>query len=131
MPLRITALYLSFFAFFYVGLTLNVIRNRYRHRVSLGDGGEAALTRVIRAHGNFSEYTPFIMLMIAVLEFAGRGFFVLHALCLSFLIGRLAHAYALLNVNGPSFLRKVGMTLTFVPLLAAGVSLLGIFTRSW
>ncbi|PIR23191.1 MAG: hypothetical protein COV44_04320 [Deltaproteobacteria bacterium CG11_big_fil_rev_8_21_14_0_20_45_16] len=52
-------LYIAFHLLFMVFLAVRVIRTRWRHRVSLGDGGNAEMLRAIRIFGNFNEYTPF------------------------------------------------------------------------
>lgn len=45
-------------------LAMNVSMLRMRHKVSLGDGGNKALTRAIRAHANALEHSlPFIFLL--------------------------------------------------------------------
>ena len=49
-------------------------------RVSLGDGGNPALQRAIRAHANFSEYVPFALVMLAILELSRFSIYALHAL---------------------------------------------------
>ena len=52
-------------------LTANVIVNRVRAKVDLGDGGVAALGQAIRAHANFAEHTPLALLLIGLVEAFG------------------------------------------------------------
>ena len=47
-----------------VVLTLQVGRLRGQKHVSLGDGGDPELLAAIRAHGNFMEFTPILLLLI-------------------------------------------------------------------
>jgi hypothetical protein len=49
----------------YLVLAARVVRGRWTHRVSLGDGGNAAMQRLIRAHGNFGEYVPMLLILMA------------------------------------------------------------------
>lgn len=51
-----------------IGLSLNVSRLRFRHRVSFGDGGNPALTAAIRAHGNSLEQSLLFILLLYFLE---------------------------------------------------------------
>mgnify|MGYP001297428748 CR=1 FL=1 len=62
--LTMTALYTGLSALPLVVLSLLVVRERGRARVSLGDGGDAQLQKAIRAQGNFVEYTPLALLVI-------------------------------------------------------------------
>ena len=57
----------------YIGLSARVIRGRGQHRVGLGSGGIDDMERSIRAHGNFAEYVPLTMLLIARMKCAADG----------------------------------------------------------
>jgi len=48
-----------------------VIRQRFRSRVSLGDGGDAAMNRMSRVFGNFAEYAALVLVLLALLEING------------------------------------------------------------
>ena len=67
----ITSAYLGLLALLYVVLGLQVSRLRRGNKVLFGDGGDIKLRSAIRAHGNFVEYVPFIVLMVAILEMSG------------------------------------------------------------
>ena len=41
--------------------------HRNRHKIGIGDGGDKALARKIRVHGNFVEYVPLGLLLMALL----------------------------------------------------------------
>ena len=54
---------------------------------------EAKLQRNVRAHGNFSEYTPIFLILLVILEITGKSSFnYLLLICSIFAYGRLAHA---------------------------------------
>ncbi len=125
--LPVTSLYAALLAFMLLGLSLYVIRGRYKYQVSLEDGGQEALVRRIRAQGNFCEYAPFILLMMTMCELQNAMHPMLHALGLLLLIGRALHAYSLLvcEPGGKGFrFRMVGMILTFLALALAALYLL-------
>ena len=46
-------------------------RLRQRNRATFGDGDNRELRSAIRAHANFTEYVPIIVLMVAMLEMSG------------------------------------------------------------
>jgi len=115
----ITPIYAGLLALWFFVLSYRVIRLR-GHGASLGDGGDPELLRRIRAHGNFSEYVPFILLMIGMLELSHFPAIVLHVLGLTLLVARLLHGYALSFRESFKFGRFWGTALTFVLLVVCG-----------
>ena len=75
---------------FWLGMRCGQIRTR--EKISVGDGGNEMLARRMRAHANFAEQTPLLMLGIALVEVAGKGGLWLAPLGGLFLLGRIAHA---------------------------------------
>jgi uncharacterized membrane protein YecN with MAPEG domain len=126
--MRITALYAGLLAVLFVLLSVHVIRRRLSNMVSLGDGGDAELSRRIRVHGNFAEYVPLGLILIGLSESLGAAPLLVHGLGLALLVGRLSHAWGLSPANKMQAFRTVGMVLTFgVLLVGAGVCLVGAF----
>jgi uncharacterized protein len=124
-PMIVTPLYAGLLALFYLVLSARVISRRRGAKISLGDGGDAQLQRRARAHGNFAEYAPFALLLIALLEIGGTTpSWLLHALGLGLLVGRLLHGIALSFTEHWFPGRFFGVILTFLVLLVAGVLLL-------
>src|SRR5262245_44966768 len=92
--LEIAALYSGLNILILVVLVLRVVNARRANRVSLGDGGNPALLRAIRAHGNAAETIPVAigaMLFAALLDPIPA--WLLHLLAAGFTLGRFAHAY--------------------------------------
>ena len=104
-------------------LALNVVRLRQKLRVGLGDGGQPALERAIRVFGNFTEYAALCLVMIALLDMLGAPRLLVHGCGVALLVGRAAHAWGLSGSSGESPGRVVGMTLTWLVLLVAGIAL--------
>ena len=119
MPVKITAIYAAILAVFYVVLTVRVIRQRYRAKASLGDAGDAMLQRAVRVHGNFAEFVPFALLLIALAELNGSPSWSIHVLGSVLILARLSHAYGL--TRGTLKFRSVGVIATFVVLLGAAL----------
>jgi hypothetical protein len=126
----ITPLYAGLLGLWYLVLSAQVIRGRRAGGHSLGDGGDTAMQRVIRGHGNFAEYVPFILLLIALLEMRQIPTWQLHGLGLALLIGRVLHGYALSFTQQFVFGRFFGTVLTLSSLGIAAVLCVQIaFTR--
>ena len=112
--MTITPLYAGLLALLYLVLSARVVQMRGKGMPSLGDGGIEALQRRIRGHGNFAEYVPLVLLMIAMLELGRLPPVWLHALGASLLVARLLHGYALSFTSSWKFGRFWGTALTFV-----------------
>ena len=120
----ITSLYAGLLGFWFLVLTARVIGGRRTGNISLGDGGDASLLRRIRAHGNFAEYVPLVLVMMAVLENTGFNGWLLHIVGVPLLLGRLLHGYALSFTSEFMQGRVVGMALTLLALaISAGMCL--------
>lgn len=117
-----TGLYAGILALLYVLLSARVIRIRMRTKTKLGDGSHMDLTNAIRAHGNFAEYVPFALLMMALLSYQGLPALWLHVLGCTLLLGRVVHAYSI--TKDILKLRPVGMAMTFTMMIAAAVLLI-------
>jgi uncharacterized membrane protein YecN with MAPEG domain len=115
----ITPIYAGLLALWFFVLSYRVIRLRHQG-TSLGDGGNPELLRRVRAHGNFSEYVPFILLMIGMLELGHFPAILLHVLGITLVVARLLHGYALSFRESFGFGRFWGTALTFVLLLVCG-----------
>lgn len=124
MALSIVPAYAAILALIYVFLSLRVVRGRARGKIALGAGGDAALERAIRVHGNFAEYVPLSLLLIAFVELSGNSHWLVHLLCLGLVVGRAAHAYGVSQVNENLRFRMVGMVTTFAVLVTASLVLL-------
>ncbi len=118
---KVTALYAGLLALLLVALSINVIRLRWRYRQGLGDGGHQALARAVRVQGNFTEYAPLGLILVGLLELAGFHAWVVHALGVALVAGRVAHGWGLTQSDGPSIGRAAGMSLTFAVLILGGL----------
>jgi len=90
------------------------------------DGGVDDLTQAIRAHGNFVENVPFVLLAMALCELNGSSDLLLHVIGGMLIIGRILHARGLVINNFT--LRRIGMILTFLSLfVSAGALIASVF----
>jgi uncharacterized membrane protein YecN with MAPEG domain len=126
----ITSAYLGILALLYLVLGLQVSRLRRGHRVLFGDGDNIKLRSAIRAHANFVEYVPLIVLMVAMLEISGMPAMPVHLLMGALLVARLLHPLGM--YVGPRTLqfqicRVGGISLTLLVMLAAALLLLWRF----
>ncbi len=105
-------------------LSVRVTRQRRKHKVAEGDGGQPALASAIRAFGNATEYIPAAIGALAVLALAGANAPVVHLAGGALFVGRMVHAFGLSRSAGVSRARSIGMLLTWVSYVFAAVALL-------
>jgi uncharacterized membrane protein YecN with MAPEG domain len=91
----LTAFYAALLALFYAGMSLWVIMGRVSDDVLHGDGGHQGLQKRIRSHGNFAEFVPLTLLLIAFLEAGGAGRTLVQTLLVILLVARLLHPIGL------------------------------------
>ena len=91
----ITAMYAGLLAIVLIVLSFRVIGVRRAEKISLGDGANRDLLSRIRAHANFTEYTPMALILIGLLESLKGPAPAVHGLGAALVLGRVAHAYAL------------------------------------
>lgn len=119
IALTVTPIYAAILALLLVYLAAKTIKLRWHHKVSLLDGGHEDLRRAIRVHGNFTEYVPLVLCLLAFSELNHAPAWALHTLGSALLLSRLLHAFALPDAR--SKIRKHGMLLTFFSLVGGSL----------
>ena len=120
ISIPVTLFFIGVFAIIQVPLTVMVGYRRAQTKIQFFDGGDQVLLRRMRAHGNFTETVPIVLLAMAGAELSGAPHWALWAGGVSLLVGRAMHA-AILITQGWGLPRALGMILTFVPMLGFGV----------
>ncbi|MCJ8158620.1 MAPEG family protein [Sphingomonas sp. LaA6.9] len=106
-----------------IWLAMRVGRVRTAEKVSIGDGGNPQLTARMRAHANFVEYTPFVLILIGLIEFANGTTLWLWGVGALYILARVAHAF---GMDGVGKARMVGTLVTFLTLLGLGLYAIAI-----
>lgn len=76
-------------------LTLRIGTMRAALKISVGDGGNEALQRRMRAQLNYVENTAFVLVLIAAIELAGKGSWWLAYVAAAYFLGRIAHGFGM------------------------------------
>jgi len=128
----ITSFYAALLVLLLIFLSTKIIQNRRSIKISLGDNGDKILQSKIRAHGNFTEYTPIFLIMLFLSETAGLNKYFIHLFGIIFFAGRICHAYGIMvaEIKDKKFIfRQIGMFLTFFCLGSLALVLLS--KRLW
>ena len=108
-----------------IWLGWRVVSARRIAKVGIGDGGNEAVLRRMRAHSNFAENAPIFLILVAAAELAGGNRVALAAMAAVFLAARVAHG---IGMDGGSLVRfrmfgMMGSTLTTLALAAWAILL--------
>ncbi len=118
----IVSLYSGLLAILLIVLSMKVATARKKNSIGIGDGDNKDLARAIRVQGNFVEYAPLGILLLAIFEYNAGNFWIAHGTGAALLLGRLMHAYGLSKTVGISVGRFAGMTLTWLSILVLALA---------
>ena len=107
LPIALSAAGAAALVNFWLSLRCATIRSA--EEIWVGDGGNARLTARMRAHSNFAEYTPVVLILIALVEWATGSPLWLAVVAGIFVLGRVLHA---LGMDGWRPGRFAGMLFT-------------------
>ncbi len=91
-------------------LAWRIGRIRRAERISIGDGGNERLTARMRAHLNFAEFAPIVLILLALTEAARGTSIALWAAAALFVVARIAHP---IGMDGLIPARAFGIIATF------------------
>jgi uncharacterized membrane protein YecN with MAPEG domain len=101
-----------------IWLARRVGQMRLAHKVSIGDGGNEALIARMRAQANFIEYTPFVLILIMLVEMAEGSKLWLWIVGVVYILARIAHGFGMDRPSGDKLkLRMIGIVVTGLVLL--------------
>ena len=131
MTFEVTPLYALPLALIYLALWVRISAVRAGTSISFGDGGNVDLLRRIRQHGNFVEWTCFVLILMILAEGMGAPALYLHSAGALLLIGRIAHPFGLQAVDNAAHpMRYVGnstnILATVTLMICIGMTLLGL-----
>jgi uncharacterized protein len=125
MSLFITLTIAAAAALINIWLMIRCGQARTSQKVSVGDGGNEFVIRRMRAHANFIESAPIVLILIAALEISGGTSSWLWYVGIAFIVGRLAHG---LGMDGGTLGkgRMIGTLLTMLTL--AGLAIMALIS---
>jgi uncharacterized protein len=115
-PFSVTLTFAAALALLNVWLGIRCSRVRISGQVLIGNGGNPLLETRMRAHANFVEYTPFLLILMGLLEFGAASRTGLFAVGVAYVLGRIVHAFGMdKRTNNP--LRAGGALITWAALV--------------
>jgi len=105
-----------------IWLARRVGQMRLAHKISIGDGGNEALIARMRAQANFIEYTPFVLILIGLIELAEGSQLWLWIVGMVYILARIAHGFGMDRPRpDPLKLRMIGTVATALILFGLAV----------
>ncbi|MBI1985543.1 MAG: MAPEG family protein [Rhodospirillales bacterium] len=124
IALPITSTVAAGLAIFMFPLTVQIsMRRKSLGNVVFGDADDMVLRRRIRAFGNFVEYAPICLLLMALMELQGTPSTWLWVVGGLLAAGRVIHALGMLFADTP-VPRAIGMLMTYAAFLIPAAWLL-------
>ncbi|SIN59667.1 hypothetical protein SAMN02745824_0198 [Parasphingorhabdus marina DSM 22363] len=130
MVLPITLTIAGAAALINIWLMVRVGQVRSSEKVSVGDGGNEKVIRRMRAHSNFGESAPLVLILVGVIEFAslhggGESPTWLWIVAGLYLLGRVAHG---IGMDDGKFGkgRMIGTLITMLTLLGLAIYAIAI-----
>ncbi|WP_241972346.1 MULTISPECIES: MAPEG family protein [Aliidiomarina] len=123
--LPLTSLFAALLTLLYIVLAIRIIRLRWKERVGLGTGESLPLKAAVRVHGNFAEYVPLGLILLALMELNNASEGLMFALGGLLFVARIFHAIGLTKSIGVSIYRTIGVLGTFAMLIISAGFLLG------
>jgi uncharacterized membrane protein YecN with MAPEG domain len=120
--MHVTAYTAAALAVILVALSLPISLRRQKTKISLGIGEDSLLHTQVRAQGNFIEYAPIGLVLLALIELNGAPLWMLCTVATALVGGRVVHALGMFFSSIP--LRGVGMIATYFSVLMAAWGLL-------
>lgn len=99
-------------------LGLRISQMRISQKILVGDGGNPRMIARMRAHLNFAEYAPIVLILIALVELARGTQGWLWIAALLFIVGRILHAF---GMDGWRLGRMLGIASTMIVMLGLGL----------
>lgn len=106
-----------------IWLMIRCGRVRTKENVMVGDGGNEAVTRRMRAHSNYIESTAFVLVLLFLIELAVGPAIWLWAVGGVYFAGRIAHA---IGMDGMIQARFAGTLITLLTQLGLAITAIAI-----
>lgn len=127
----ITQLYAGILALILLFISMDTIKARRFHKVSIGLGPNNEIATMASAHSNFISYVPILLLLLFFAESSQLiSKYIIHLGGLTISIGRILHYMAFRSPKMNFKWRVIGMKLTLWPLIILGLINIYIYLRT-
>lgn len=123
LPVTLSAAAACAFINFWLAVRIGAVRRA--EKIAIGDGGNERLTARMRAHLNFAEYAPIVLILLALTEAARGASTGLWIAAVAFVLARIAHP---IGMDGWMPGRMSGIAVTFGVMIGLAIYAVVILT---
>ena len=108
----LTPLFAAILGLMYIYLSLQVVKIRFSHRISMGVGENRGLEKAVRIHANFAEYVPMTLILLWFVEtmLMSQGIVLVAGTLL--IIARVMHVIGMAKPREWLILRQLGVVIS-------------------
>ncbi len=118
------ALYSGLLGLIFFWLLFTVGKARGDLKISIGDGGDPYMIRVMRGQANFVENVPLTLVFLLIMALIGTPAWVIHLFGIALVLGRIFHALHFTKRDAPGWQRAAGAGLTNLSQLLIALGLI-------
>ncbi|MDZ7824452.1 MAG: MAPEG family protein [Ahrensia sp.] len=119
---------LCYLILFWLSLATGKLRGKYK--ISIGDGGNQHLVRIMRGHANATENMPIFLITLLIAALMGMPLMVVHIFGIVFVIARALHAHYFIQEQASMKFRMVGFGLSTLAQIVLVLGLLAYGVKS-
>jgi uncharacterized membrane protein YecN with MAPEG domain len=132
MLIPITGLYTGILGLILLFLSMQVSKERLKQKCPIGENGSATLLEAIRRHGNFVEWVPFTLILMAICESNSLASGYLHSVGVLLVLARLMHPLGIKhNEMPPNPLKAIGAGITFLLVFVLSITVIWQWFVDW
>jgi uncharacterized membrane protein YecN with MAPEG domain len=107
----------------WIGGSTGLLRAKYK--ISIGDGGNLHMTRILRGHANAIENVPIALILMTIMAIMGAPALALHGLGIALTVGRFFHAMHFIKEDAPGWQRHFGASLSLLVVFLSAIGIIG------
>ncbi|MDX1459405.1 MAG: MAPEG family protein [Marinobacter sp.] len=125
MILPVTAVFASVCAILLIILSYRVSSFRMRYKHGLGVNEDRDFEVAVRTQANLTEYAPMALILLGLGELNGVAVGWIYGLGMTFVVGRILHAWGMVNGRGGAHkARFYGTAMSWLAMLLLAVAVL-------
>ena len=125
LSIAIVGLYTGLNALILFWLSAATIKLRGKYKISIGDGDNKHMFRIMRGHANAVENISIVLLLLLIMAALGTPALVLHGFGLVFTFARLIHAWHFIQEDAARWQRFYGTLLSLIVTLVLALGVIG------
>lgn len=121
----IVGVYAGLGALILMWLSFTTIKLRGEYKVSIGDGENKHLARVMRGHANAIENLLILLLLMILMAALGTPEYILHGFGILLIGSRFFHAHHFIQADAPRWSRYYPMVTTLILMTVGAIAVIG------